>query len=363
MAGLVLRNIEKTFGRTTVLHDVSLEADDGDCVVLLGPSGCGKSTLLRIIAGLEPQTRGSVNIEGQCVDRVPPPDRDIAMVFQHYALYPHLTVRDNLAFGLKMRKERKSVIDARIAEAAALLDVHDLLDRKPRELSGGQRQRVAMGRAIVRKPKLFLLDEPLSNLDARLRIAMRVELKKLQRRLRTTMIYVTHDQAEAMTLGDTIAVMNHGRIQQIGPPDQIYHEPGNPFVAGFIGSPPMNLLEGSYRLHERDLEFRARELTLRIPLHAHGPEAASGAATLGIRPEDVTFDPPASSHVAITGTIDLIEDLGGDSVGHLLVEGQPLSVRIPPGLQKRAGDSVTTHWPMKKIHLFINESRIPVSPS
>ncbi|MCY4612478.1 MAG: sn-glycerol-3-phosphate ABC transporter ATP-binding protein UgpC [Nitrospira sp.] len=358
MAGLVLRHIEKTFGRTPVLHDVSLEAGDGEFVVLLGPSGCGKSTLLRIIAGLEPQTRGSVHIGGRCVDALPPSDRDIAMVFQHYALYPHLTVRENLAFGLKMRGKPKAVIQARIAETAALLEIHDLLDRKPRELSGGQQQRVAMGRAIVRKPRLFLFDEPLSNLDARLRTSMRVELKKLHRRLGTTMVYVTHDQAEAMTLGNTIAVMNHGRIQQIGRPDQIYHEPGNPFVAGFIGSPPMNMFEGSYRLHQRELEFRAGELTLRVPFQAHDLVGAdSGIATLGIRPEDVTFEPPESRHVAVAGTIDLIENLGGDSIVYLVIQGQSLVARTSPVLRQHAGDSVTAC--MKNFHLFMNEIRIP----
>ncbi len=362
MAELALRHIEKTFGRTRVLHDVSLEAGDGEFVVLLGPSGCGKSTLLRIIAGLEPQTHGSVHIGGQCVDTLPPPDRDIAMVFQHYALYPHLTVRENLAFGLKMRGEPKPVIEERIAETAALLEIHDLLDRKPRELSGGQQQRVAMGRAIVRKPTLFLFDEPLSNLDARLRTSMRVELKKLHQRLGTTMVYVTHDQAEAMTLGHTIAVMNHGRIQQIGRPDQIYHEPRNPFVAGFIGNPPMNLFEGSYRLHQRDLEFRAGDLTLRVPFQAHDPAGAdSGTATLGIRPEDVTFDPPGSRHVAVAGTIDVIENLGSDSVVYLIVEGQPLVARTSPVLRQHAGDSVTAY--MKNFHLFINENRIPLPSS
>ncbi len=364
MAGLALQHIEKTFGRTRVLHDISLEAVDGEFVVLLGPSGCGKSTLLRIIAGLEPQTRGSVTIGDHRVDTLPPPDRDIAMVFQHYALYPHLTVRENLAFGLKMRGEPKPVIEERIAETAALLEIHDLLDRKPKELSGGQRQRVAMGRAIVRKPKLFLFDEPLSNLDARLRASMRVELKKLHQRLGTTMVYVTHDQAEAMTLGHTIVVMNHGRIQQIGRPDQIYHEPGNPFVAGFIGNPPMNLFEGSYRLQQRDLEFRAGNLTLTVPLQAPGMLGAdSGTATLGIRPEDVTLAPPGSRHIALAGTIDVIEHLGGDSIVYLVVEGQPLVARTSPACRQHAGDSVTAYWPMKKFHLFLNGHRVPLPSS
>lgn len=359
MAGLELQHIEKTFGRTLVLHEVSLEAGDGEFIVLLGPSGCGKSTLLRIIAGLEPQTRGSVSIGGQCMDDVRPSDRDVAMVFQHYALYPHLTVRENLAFGLKMRGKPKALIKARIAETAALLEIHDLLDRKPRELSGGQQQRVAMGRAIVRKPKLFLFDEPLSNLDARLRTSMRVELKRLHQRLGTTMVYVTHDQTEAMTLGHTIVVMNHGRIQQIGRPEQIYHEPANPFVAAFIGTPPMNLFEGSFRLDQRDLEFRVGDLTFRFPFQAHDLIGAdTGMATLGVRPEDVTLEPQGSGHVAITGTIDLVENLGNDSIVHLMVKGQSLMARTSFGLRQHAGESITTY--VKNFHLFINEKRIPL---
>lgn len=359
MAGLELQHIEKTFGRTRVLHDVSFEVGDGKFMVLLGPSGCGKSTLLRIIAGLEPQTGGSVLIGGQCVDSLPPAARDIAMVFQHYALYPHLTVRENMAFGLKMRRESKSVIEARLTETAALLEIHDLLDRKPRELSGGQRQRVAMGRAIVRKPMLFLFDEPLSNLDARLRASMRVELKKLHRRLGTTMVYVTHDQAEAMTLGQTIVVMNHGRIQQIGRPEQIYHEPGNPFVAGFVGNPPMNLFKGSFRLDQRQLEFLVGDLTFRLPFQAYERIGAdTGTATLGIRPEDVKFEPQGSGHVAITATIDLVENLGNDSIVYMMIKGQSLMARTSSGLRQHAGESITIY--VKNFHLFINDNRIPL---
>ncbi len=361
MAGLTLRHIEKLFGRTTILRDVSLEVADGEFVVLLGPSGCGKSTLLRIIAGLEPQTRGSVRIGDRRVDALPPHDRDIAMVFQHYALYPHLTVRDNLAFGLKMRREARSIIEERIAETAALLDIHDLLDRKPKELSGGQRQRVAMGRAIVRKPALFLFDEPLSNLDARLRASMRVELKKLHRCLSTTTVYVTHDQVEAMTLGQTIVVMHQGRIQQIGEPEQIYHEPATPFVAGFIGNPPMNLFDGSYRLRGRDLEFRAGEWTLNVQTHAQetgGTE--SGHATLGLRPEDISLAPPGTGRLAFDGTIDVIENLGGDHILHLVVRGQRVVARTSPDSARHTGDVVTVSWPTNALHVFINEKRVPV---
>ena len=361
MAGLTLRHIEKTFGRTTILRDVSLEAADGEFVVLLGPSGCGKSTLLRIIAGLEPQTRGSVRIGDRCVDTLPPHDRDIAMVFQHYALYPHLTVRANLGFGLKMRGEAKPVIEERIAETATLLDIHDLLDRKPRELSGGQRQRVAMGRAIVRKPLLFLFDEPLSNLDARLRASMRVELQKLHQCLGTTTVYVTHDQVEAMTLGQTIVVMNHGGIQQIGRPGQIYHEPANPFVAGFIGNPPMNLFEGSYRLQGQELEFRAGALTLTVQTHAQDTGGTeSGHATMGLRPEDIALVPPSPGHLAFDGTIDVIENLGGDHIIHLVVRGQHVMVRTSPDSTRHTGDVVTASWSTNALHMFINQKRVPV---
>ncbi|HMU31041.1 MAG TPA: ATP-binding cassette domain-containing protein, partial [Nitrospira sp.] len=244
MAQLELRSISKSFREQQVLRDMSLLVPNGSFTILLGPSGCGKSTLLRIIAGLDAQTAGHVLIDGKEVDHLPPAERDIAMVFQHYALYPHLSVRENLAFALKMRRVPRHVIDERIEDAAQLLEIHPLLNRKPKDLSGGQRQRVAMGRAIVRKPKLFLFDEPLSNLDAQLRTSMRIELKKLQQRLQATMIYVTHDQVEAMTLGDRIVVIEGGRIRQADDPQQTYTAPADPFVASFIGTPPMNLWEG-----------------------------------------------------------------------------------------------------------------------
>ncbi len=357
MAGLALQHVEKTFGRTRVLHDISLEAVDGECIVLLGPSGCGKSTLLRVIAGLEPQTHGSVTIGDRRVDTLAPPDRDVAMVFQHYALYPHLTVRANLAFGLKMRGEPRPVIEERIAETAALLEIHDLLDRKPKELSGGQQQRVAMGRAIVRKPRLFLFDEPLSNLDARLRASMRVELKKLHRRLGVTMVYVTHDQVEAMTLGEKIVVMDHGTVQQIGTPDQIYHEPGNPFVAGFIGNPPMNLIDGTVDTTANNVKFQAVGLTL----HLRSPtNVRPGQGTLGIRPEDVRFDPPKTRHLVLDGMIDLDENLGGDHLVYLGVQGHRLVARTTANATRKIDDSVTLYLPEDKLHLFVDHNRIPL---
>ncbi len=358
MAGFALKAIEKTFGRLNVLKGVSLEAADGEFVVLLGPSGCGKSTLLRIIAGLEPQSSGSVAISGNVVDHLSPRDRDIAMVFQQYALYPHLTVRENLAFGLKMRKEPLQVIEARIHEAADLLEIHELLDRRPKELSGGQRQRVAMGRAIVRKPKLFLFDEPLSNLDARLRASMRVELKKLHQRLGVTMVYVTHDQVEAMTLGQTIVVMDRGEIRQIGTPDRIYQVPENPFVAGFIGNPSMNLLEGTARKQDSSLHFQAGHLELTLNLLPESLPHGQTEAVLGIRPEDVSLHPLEVPSVSFQGTIEVVENLGADHIVYIKVQDQQLVARLPPNQGRQSGDAVTVELPYHRLHLFVGGSRV-----
>jgi multiple sugar transport system ATP-binding protein len=363
MMGLALHNISKSFGHTNVLNDISLEATDGEFVVLLGPSGCGKSTLLRIIAGLEAQTSGSVSIGHSPVDSLPPRDRDIAMVFQQYALYPHLTVKDNLAFGLKMRHEALTVIEERISEAAELLEIKDLLNRKPKELSGGQRQRVAMGRAMVRKPKLFLFDEPLSNLDARLRVTMRLELKKLHERLGVTMLYVTHDQIEAMTLGEKIVVMEQGQIHQIGTPDQIYHQPSNPFVAGFIGSPPMNLIEGTIQANRKQLDFGVGGFHLQ--LHSQTEIDSMGkseSAILGIRPEHISLHPPDSVHVHFLGNIDAIENLGGVHIVYLKVHGQHIVVRTAPDSTRQSGDTMTIYLPIGKLHLFVNSTRIALEP-
>ena len=361
MAGFALSQLSKAFGTTTVLQDISLEANDGEFVVLLGPSGCGKSTLLRIIAGLDAQTSGSVKIGEQIVDSLSPRDRDIAMVFQQYALYPHLSVKENLAFGLKMRKESSSVIEERIAEAADLLEIHTLLDRKPKELSGGQRQRVAMGRAIIRKPKLFLFDEPLSNLDARLRASMRVELKKLHQRLRVTMVYVTHDQVEAMTLGQKIVVMEQGSIQQVGTPDEIYHYPNNSFVAGFIGNPPMNLMKGAVQIQERSLVFQAEAFRLGLETPVPLPRSLqSEAAILGIRPEDMSFIVPQQPHLTFSGHIDVLENLGGDHIVYLIVKGHQLVARVAPDSRRKTGDAVSVYVPVQKLHLFVNEVRIPL---
>ena len=364
MPDLELRGIAKKFGKVKALEDISLQVNHGEFAILLGPSGCGKSTLLRIIAGLEPQTQGEVLIEGKKVDDRSPRERDIAMVFQNYALYPHLEVHENLAFGLKMRKESREVIEARIQEAAQLLDIGDLLNRKPRELSGGQRQRVAMGRAIVRKPKLFLFDEPLSNLDARLRALMRVELKKLHQRLGTTMIYVTHDQTEAMTLGQKIVVMNQGRIQQVDTADRIYSAPSSPFVAGFIGSPSMNLLHGVLEKKGGVWFFQCGQLVFSLP-PPKGPLSIhrSEQTVLGIRPEDIQLGKAMHTGTSLQGEIELVENLGSDRLIHVVAGNQRLVVRAPRSNPYNPRDTITLHLPYPHLHLFINDQRVELSSS
>jgi len=356
MAELELRGISKSFRDQTVLRDISLQVPDGSFTILLGPSGCGKSTLLRIIAGLEAQTSGHVLIEGAVVDHLAPAQRDIAMVFQHYALYPHLSVRENLAFALTLRRTPRHVIDDRLAEVAQLLEIHQLLDRKPKDLSGGQRQRVAMGRAIVRKPKLFLFDEPLSNLDAQLRTSMRIELKKLQQRLQATMVYVTHDQVEAMTLGDRIVLLESGRIRQAAPPQDIYAAPADPFVASFIGTPPMNLWQGTITTQTDRTLFRTEDLSLALPPLSHCP-APGSAVTLGIRPEDIT---PADGTDAlrVDALVELIEDLGADVLLHCTVGRLRLVVRTDRATDQKPGRHVTLSFPWKKLHVFLGDRRL-----
>jgi ABC-type sugar transport system ATPase subunit len=358
MADLELRGLSKRFGDQTILRDISLRVADGSFTILLGPSGCGKSTVLRIIAGLETQTEGQVCIGGASVDGLSPKDRDIAMVFQHYALYPHLTVRENLAFGLKMRGEPRDMIDQRIEEVSQLLEIRSLLDRKPKELSGGQRQRVAMGRAIVRQPKLFLFDEPLSNLDARLRSSMRIELKRLHQRLGATIIYVTHDQVEAMTLGDTIVVMEGGRIRQTDPPGRIYSTPADPFVAGFIGTPPMNLLEGSLHHHGSHWSFQTRSLNLALPL-VKGPLAIEpiSQVVLGIRPEDLQFDKGEATATELEADVDVVENLGSDLILHLSIGHHRVVMRAQPGRCPTEGAAIPLYLPHDKLHIFIDDRR------
>ena len=314
MNALGIQGIKKRFGHILALDDVSLEISPGEFCVLLGPSGCGKSTLLRIIAGLEEMDAGEIIIGGHRVTGLEAKDRDIAMVFQSYALYPHLTVHENLAFPLRVRKVPKAQIDAQVREAARLLRIEDLLDRRPRQLSGGQRQRVAIGRAIVRRPRLFLFDEPLSNLDAQLRLAMRAELARLHRHLGTTIIYVTHDQVEAMTLGTQIVLMNAGQFEQVGSPTELYDRPRTRFAATFIGSPPMNLIEGK----TKEGLFHGSGLLLEVA----GPD---GNDTLGVRPEDLEI----VNGGPWRGTVDLVENLGSEALIYVRCGEVILVVRVP----------------------------------
>jgi len=338
MAQVVLSNVNKSFpnakGTVAAVSDVSLSIADGEFVVLVGPSGCGKTTTLRMIAGLEEITSGTIAIGDRIVNNIHPRDRDIAMVFQNYALYPHMTVRKNMAFALKMRKVPKDEIDRRVAETARILGLDQLLDRKPRELSGGQRQRVAVGRAIVREPKAFLFDEPLSNLDAKLRVTTRAELKSLHQRLKTTTVYVTHDQEEAMTLGDRIVVMAQGRIQQVGPPLDVYRKPANRFVASFIGTPPMNFLTGKLIDNSGMLAFlddSSAQIRLDAETSARLRPHAGQSAVMGIRPQGLSlFEGGGSCSSSMELTIRVVEPLGDalDLSCHT-ASGTPLVARIP----------------------------------
>jgi multiple sugar transport system ATP-binding protein len=319
MAQIVLKNIDKTFDeRQKVIDNLNLTIHDGEFLVLVGPSGCGKSTTLRLIAGLESATAGDIFIGETCVNHIPPKDRDISMVFQNYALYPHMTVHDNIAFGLKLRKYPKEEIEQRVQEAADILEIHSLLKRKPKQLSGGQRQRVALGRAIVRKPKVFLFDEPLSNLDAKLRVQMRAEIKKLHRQLKITMVYVTHDQVEAMTMGDRIAIMKDGIIHQLDTPMEIYQKPADLFVAGFIGSPSMNFIPA---VITEDKTLYSKDMNLAFDFPESCSEALKNesqkAVIIGIRPEHLYITPPNKSAVPIQTRLDLVEPLGNETILYL----------------------------------------------
>jgi sn-glycerol 3-phosphate transport system ATP-binding protein len=346
MAQVSLRELRKSYAGLEVIHGVSCEIADGELVVIVGPSGCGKSTLLRMIAGLEEISAGEVAIGGRVVNAVEPRDRDIAMVFQNYALYPHMTVFGNMAYGLKIRGLSKRDIAARVGRAAEILQLETLLDRKPRALSGGQRQRVAMGRAIVRDPQVFLFDEPLSNLDAKLRVQMRVEIKKLQQSLATTSIYVTHDQVEAMTLADRLIVMNAGLAEQIGPPIELYERPASVFVAGFIGSPAMNFLSGRTADGHVLLDGGAA-----LPLPPGSTAAPGSAVTVGMRPEHFAADGEGAQMSLV---VDLVEMLGADTIVHGRIEGAGPSVlaRLPGTARAAAGQRVELTIAKEQIHLF-----------
>ena len=358
MASVRLNNVTKVFDNKVVaVRDVNVDIADKEFVVLVGPSGCGKSTTLRMIAGLEEVTEGEIYIGDRLVNDVPPKDRDIAMVFQNYALYPHMTVYQNMAFGLKLRKYPKKEIDRRVREAAEILGIADLLDRKPKALSGGQRQRVAVGRAIVRKPKVFLFDEPLSNLDAKLRVQMRTEISKLHQRLETTMIYVTHDQVEAMTMGDRIVVMRDGVVQQIDTPLALYNHPRNKFVAGFIGSPSMNFIEGKI-VRADGLWFD--EGGFRVPVSPERQDDLAGyvdrPVILGIRPEHISL-PRGGVATASAGrvrtVVEVVEPMGSELYLYLRAGGSDVVARVPTaGDQPVEGEELSVLFDMQKAHFF-----------
>ena len=352
MADVRLTGVKKRFGAVEVLKGVDLEIADGEFVVFVGPSGCGKSTLLRTIAGLEEVTEGEIAIGGRRVNDLSPSDRGIAMVFQSYALYPHMTVRENMAFGLKLARTDKAEIDRRVTAAAETLNITDYLDRKPKALSGGQRQRVAIGRAIVREPQVFLFDEPLSNLDAALRVRMRYEFASLHDRLKTTMIYVTHDQIEAMTLADRIVVLSAGRIEQVGAPMELYEHPRNLFVAEFIGSPKMNLIAAE--VVEASATGATVKLTTgeRVTARVDGARAKAGdAVTLGVRPEHLALDGDGS---AIATTAAFVETLGHATYAYLNhpASSETLTVQLPGEVRPTTGDALTVRIPADKTHLF-----------
>jgi sn-glycerol 3-phosphate transport system ATP-binding protein len=338
LATVTLQDIRKNYGPTEVIHGVSIDIADGEFVVLVGPSGCGKSTLLRMVAGLESVTSGTLRIGERVVNDLEPAERDIAMVFQNYALYPHMSVRNNLAYGLKNRGFARAEIDRRVAEAAAMLEIAPYLDRKPGQLSGGQRQRVAMGRALVREPAAFLFDEPLSNLDAKLRIQMRVEIRRLQRRVGTTSLYVTHDQIEALTLADRLVVLNGGVVEQIGTPEEVFDRPATIFVAGFIGTPPMNMVPVDWLRGKGELGA--------VP---------AAADVVGIRPDDLDLEAPPGPHLTLPATLELLEPAGAESHLYVRLDGldQPATVRTQGRPVVADGARLALHVRPEALHPFV----------
>ena len=355
MAEVLLKNLYKIFDeKTEVVKDLNLQIKDTEFMVLVGPSGCGKSTTLRMIAGLEDISRGEIYIDQQCVNNLPPKDRDIAMVFQNYALYPHMTVYENMAFGLKLRKFPKAEIKTRVYEASEVLGLSDLLERRPKALSGGQRQRVALGRAIVRKPKVFLFDEPLSNLDAKLRVQMRIEINKLHQRLSTTMIYVTHDQVEAMTMGNRIAVMKNGIIQQVDQPMTLYDKPKNKFVAGFIGSPAMNFFEGNL-IKNHGIECRISIMNFVIPEAIATKYRFSGEQDiiLGVRPEHFTLTPVSGiPAVELQAKVEVVEPMGNEIFLYLSKNDQMFTVRTSASVNTKANQQISLFLHLDRLHFF-----------
>lgn len=352
MADVVLENLSKHYGDVKAVDNISLKIADSELLILLGPSGSGKTTAMRLIAGLETPTSGRILIDGILVNDLPPKDRDIAMVFQSYALYPHMTVYDNIAFPLRMRKMPKAEIDEKVKKAANLLGISRLLERKPKQLSGGEQQRVALGRAIVREPKVFLMDEPLSNLDAKLRLYMRAELKALQKRLGITTVYVTHDQVEAMTMADRIALIDRGSLLQTGSPDEIYSHPATDFVGGFIGSPPMNFIDCRIQSENNHLLLKAPDLHLDVTVWQKVIEVPSGSeVTMGIRPEDLSIISEESEN-AIRGEVYVIEPLGSEVIVNVKVNETMIKVKSPPSLRISPGSRVHMSVNLDNLHIF-----------
>jgi multiple sugar transport system ATP-binding protein len=357
VANVKFENVTKRFGDVVAVNNLNLEIADKEFLVLVGPSGCGKSTVIRLLAGLETLTEGNIYIDDKVVNDLPARDRDIAMVFQSYALYPHMSVYDNMAFGLKMHWTPKDEIHRRVLEAADILDIEDLLKRKPAQLSGGQRQRVALGRAIVREPVVFLFDEPLSNLDAKLRVQTRTELSKLHQRLGTTFIYVTHDQIEAMTMATRIAVIKDGILHQVGTPEDLYFRPDNVFVAGFIGSPSMNFFTANLTGSANEMSVEAGGIRIALP-----PERDRGLADhlgkdviLGVRPEDIydpRFQPPGIRGHSVRATVDVSEMMGNEKFLHLIVDGQKFLARVDPRTRARPNQEIDVLFDLSRVHLF-----------
>ena len=361
MASLSLENVCKKYPNGfEAVKNFNLEIADKEFIIFVGPSGCGKSTTLRMIAGLEDISSGTLKIDGKVMNDIEPKDRDIAMVFQNYALYPHMTVYDNMAFGLKLRKVPKDEIDKAVREAARILDLEKLLDRKPKALSGGQRQRVAMGRAIVRNPKVFLMDEPLSNLDAKLRVQMRTEIAKLHQRLGTTIIYVTHDQTEAMTLGTRIVVMKDGVVQQVDTPQNLYDKPENLFVAGFMGSPQMNFLDAVVKIDGSKAYLTVAGKDIPVPADKAGKLAGYNGKTviMGIRPENITDDAAAVAAAETTyeANINVYELLGAEVFLYFDLDGTPVTARVKPDTKARPGSDVKFAFDTSKLHIFDKET-------
>jgi multiple sugar transport system ATP-binding protein len=366
MADVTLSKVVKKYDDVLAVRGIDLDIQDHEFVVLVGPSGCGKTTTLRMIAGLEDITDGEIRIGDDVVNDVPPKDRDIAMVFQNYALYPHMTVHDNMSFGLRLKRFPKAEIKCRVEEAARILDIFELLDRKPKQLSGGQRQRVAMGRAIVRHPKVFLFDEPLSNLDAKLRVQMRIEIKKVHNKVQTTTVYVTHDQVEAMTLADRVVVMNHGVIEQIGTPTELYHNPRTRFVAGFIGSPAMNFMPCQIQQNGQDLVARVGE-TLELPIppqrtERYGPHKGKSTMQLGIRPEHLTEarEESAPGTASFDAHLEVTEPMGMETLVYFNLGGTQICGRVDPDADARVGKNLRMSANLHNMHLIDTETGLVV---